>query len=162
MLWPEKVTVLLAIELGVHRAVQVEDVGVLAAPRAEQALETRENVSMEVAPVTVETFDPLVVQLEAAIVTVTVSELVPPFCNGGSKVTVPVPEQLMVPVATTIAVVDELADGEVLVVDGEVLGLEEQAASPNEMARPAKMNVAMEWIVPTAIGPDVSMESFIF
>jgi len=121
MLWPEKVTVLLAIELGVHLAVHVEDVGVLAAPRAEQALETRENVSMEVAPVTVETFDPLVVQLEAAIVTVTVSELVPPFCNGGSKITVPVPEQLMAPVATTIAVVDELADGEVLVVDGEVL-----------------------------------------
>jgi len=37
MLWPENVTVLFAIELGVHRAVHVEGVGVLDAPRTEQA-----------------------------------------------------------------------------------------------------------------------------
>ncbi|MGA8682648.1 MAG: hypothetical protein ABSB54_19635 [Acidimicrobiales bacterium] len=71
---------------------------------------------MEVAPVTLETFDPLVVQVEAAIVIVTVSTgLVPLFCSGGSNVTVPVPEQLMPPVATVGALVDELVDVELLV-----------------------------------------------
>ena len=69
-----------------------------------------------VAPVTLETFDPLVVQVEAAIVIVAVSGLVPPFCSGGSKVTVPVPEQMMLPVATVGALVDELVDVELLVV----------------------------------------------
>jgi len=163
MLWPENVTVLFAIELGIHRAVHVEEVGVLAAPRAEQALEARENVKVEVAPVTAETFDPLVVQLEAAIVTVTVSELVPPFCSGGSKVTVPLPEQVTVPVAMAIAAVDELVEGEPLVVDVEVLGLEEQAASAKEMAKPARRNLAMRWIFPpAAIGTDASTESCMY
>jgi len=69
-----------------------------------------------VAPVTLETFDPLVVQVEAAIVIVAVSGLVPPFCSGGSKVTVPVPEQVMLPVATVGALVVELVDVELLVV----------------------------------------------
>ncbi len=74
---------------------------------------------MEVAPVTLETFDPLVVQVEAAIVIVTVSTgLVPLFCSGGSNVTVPVPEQLMPPVATVGALVDELVDVELLVASG--------------------------------------------
>ncbi len=71
---------------------------------------------MVVAPVTLETFDPLVVQVEAAIVIVAVSGLVPPFCSDGSKVTVPVPEQMMLPVATVGALVDELVDVELLVV----------------------------------------------
>ena len=99
---------------------------------------------MEVAPVTLETFDPLVVQVEAAIVIVTVSTgLVPLFCSGGSNVTVPVPEQLMPPVATVGALVDELVDVELLVVDVELLGLEEHAASPSDSAKLTRRSLGM-------------------
>jgi len=95
---------------------------------------------VDVAPVTWETFDPLVVQAEAAIVTVTVSGLVVPlFCSGGSNVTVPVPEQVTFPVATTGALVDELLGVELLVVDFEPLGLEEHAARASDSAKPSRM-----------------------
>jgi hypothetical protein len=96
-----------------------------------------------VAPVTLETFDPLVVQVEAAIAIVTVSGLVPPFCSGGSNVTVPVPEQVTLPVATVGALVDELVDVELLVVDVELLGLEEHAASPSDSAKLTRRSLGM-------------------
>ncbi len=105
---------------------------------------------MEVAPVTLETFDPLVVQVEAAIVTVTVSGLVPPFCRGGSNVIVPVPEQVTLPVATVGSLGDELvdvellvADIELLVADIELLGPEEHAASPSDSAKPTRRSLGM-------------------
>jgi hypothetical protein len=128
---------------------------------------------VEVAPVTLETFDPLVVQVEAAIAIVTFSTgLVPPFCNGGSNVTLPVPEQVMPPVATFGALVDELVDVdllvvdvellvvdvellvvdvELLVVDVELLGLEEHAASPSDRAKPTRRSLGMRQTARTTI-----------
>lgn len=91
-----------------------------------------------------ETFDPLVVQLVAAIVIVTVStEVVPPFWSGGSNVTVPFPEQVTLPVATVGAVVDELVDVDGLVVDVELLGLEEHAANPSANAKPTRRSLGV-------------------
>ena len=95
------------------------------------------------APVTWETFDPLVVQVEAAIEIVTVSGLDPPFCRGGSNVILPVPEQVTLPVATVGALGDELVDVELLVVDVELLGLEEHAASPSDSANPTRRSLGM-------------------
>ncbi len=115
---------------------------------------------MEVAPVTFEMFDPLVVQLEAAIVIATVSGLLPPFCSGGSNVTVPVPEQVTLPVATVDALVDELVDDELLVVDVELLGLEEHAASPRDSAKQTRKSLEMRETAPTTIDTGRAPGSF--
>ena len=160
ILWPEKVTTLLAIELGVHRAVQLGDPDAASdVARTAQALDGSETVSVEVPPVTLETSDALVVQVDAAIAIVTVSGLVPPFCRGGSKVTVPVPEQVTDPVATVGVIVDELVGVELLAgvellgllgLEVEPLGLEAHAAGPSDSVTPTRRSLGSRRILPRA------------